>query len=167
MNQIRNLFLLSVTVLIYVSCSTMKNSIQKNRKYTEKIVSSLYEENGNVFYLQSSYSTFSTVWTYGKTQIEVYKISKGKIYNREKYNGTNQTLKLVPTFNEIHIELKECGYELDGDIFGFKIINGSEVEQQDLPISIDCFTKLKYKSEFLNKIVKDINTYKLWNVQYE
>lgn len=145
----------------------MKNNIQKNNKFTDKTISSLLEKNGNVFYLTSTYATFSTVWTYSKDKLEVYKLAKGKVYEQVNYPDSGIFDYQIPSFKELHSEFQECGYELDGDSFGYRIKRGSEIEQQDLPIGIECFTKLKYKFEFLNKVVEDINTHKMWDVRYE
>lgn len=121
------------------------------------------EKNGNVFYLNSTYATFSTVWTYNKDKIEIYKLANGKISLQQEYPTTS-----IDNINQISkeelFELDQC-MELDGDGFGYRIKRGSEIEQQDLPIGIECFTKLKYKSKFLNKVVEDINTHKMWDVQ--
>jgi len=158
---------LAIIVTFCISCSTMKHNIQKNNTQTDKIIKSLLDKNGNVFYLNSTYVISSTVWTYTDDNIEIYRLTKGNVVEQSTFPDKGLSNYKVPTFKELDIETKECGYELDGDGFGFRIKRSSELEQQDLPISIECFTKQKYKSEFLNKIVKDINTYKLWNVQYE
>lgn len=65
-------------MLFFVSCSTMKQNISKNNKSTNKLTSSLLDKNGNVFYLNSTYTTFSTVWTYSKDKLEIYKLAKSK-----------------------------------------------------------------------------------------
>lgn len=167
MKQILKLgLLLPVVILTFVSCSTMKQSITKNNKSTDNLVLSLLEENGNAFYLSSTYATFSTVWTYKRNRIEVYKLVKGKISDKMSYQSGGFSNYEIPNNKELENETRECGYELDGDIFGFKIKNELEVNQQDLPISIECLKKLKYNSEFLNKVVDDINTYKMWDVKY-
>ncbi|MEC5395408.1 hypothetical protein [Bergeyella sp. RCAD1439] len=154
--------IMAVIVMFCISCSTMKYNIQKNNKQIDKIISSLLEKNGNVFYLTSTYATFSTVWTYHKGRLEIYKLVNGKIILQQEYFTTS-----IDNINQISkeelFELDQC-IELDGDGFGYRIKKGSGIEQQDLPIGIECFIKLKYKSEFLNKVIKDINTYKMWDV---
>lgn len=159
--------LLFSAMLFFVSCSTMKQNISKNNKYTDKLISSLLDRNGNVFYLTSTYATFSTVWTYEKGNIEIYRLANGRTTEQQTITDKGLSMYEIPTLKELEIETKECGYELDGDGFGYKIKRGSEIVQQDLPIGIECFTKLKYKSEFLNKVVEDINTHKMWDVRYE
>ncbi len=156
---------LTIIVTLCISCSTMKHNIQKNNTQTDKIIEYLLDKNGNVFYLNSTFVPFSTVWTYSKDKLEIYKLVNGKIISQQEYFTTS-----IDNINQISkeelFELDQC-MELDGDGFGYRIKRGSEIEQQDLPIGIDCFTKLKYKSEFLNKVVEDINTHKMWDVRYE
>lgn len=145
----------------------MKHNIGKNNKFTDKTISSFFKKNGNVFYLNSTYIMSSTVWTYSNGNIDIYKLSKGKVIEHLKFIDKGIANYVVPVDSELHWEFKECGYELDGDGFGYQIKKSSGIEQQDLPIDIKCFTKLKFKSAFLNKIVEDINTYKMWDVRYE
>ena len=163
--NLKHLILLPIVILFFATCSTMKQNISKNDKSTYRLTSSLLHKNGNVFYLTSTYSTISTVWTYGKNSIDIYKLVNGKISMQSTFPDIGFSQYEIPNLKDLDIEIKECGYELDGDDFGFWIKGGSEIKQQDLPINIGCFTKLKYKSEFLNKIVKDINTHKMWDVR--
>jgi hypothetical protein len=147
---------------ILISCSTMKQNISKNQKKTLEEIGSLFEMNGNAFYLNSTYSTFSIVWTYKEGKIIVYKLMNGKLKRQEEYDTKDASIVLFNSKKEI-FELDKC-MELDGDMFGYKIENGSEIDKQDLAINMKCFTKRKYQSEFLNKVVEDINTYKIWDV---
>jgi len=157
---------LASIIIFCISCSSMKHDIQKNHKQTNKIIQSLLDKNGNVFYLNSTYVIYSTIWTYTDDNIEIYRTTKSNIVERLTFPDKGVSNYKVPDFKELDRETQECGYELDGDGFGFEIKKDSKIEQQDLPINIECFTKQKYKSEFLNKIVNDINTYKLWDIQY-
>ena len=166
-HTLKLLLLLPVVILFFATCSTMMQNISKNDKSTDRLTSSLLDKNGNVFYLISTYSTISTVWTYRKSSIDIYKLVNGKISRQSTFPDIGFSQYEIPNLKELDIEIKECGYELDGDVFGFRIKRVSEIEQQDLPINIKCFTKLKYKSAFLNKVVGDINIYKMWDVRYE
>jgi len=143
----------------------MKRNIQKNHKFTDKITSTILNKNGNVFYLNSTYATFSTVWTYSNNKLEIYKLANGRVSFEQKYSTISINMINKISKEEL-FELDQC-MELDGDGFGYRIKRDLEIEKQDLPIGIECFTKQKYKSDFLNKIVEDINTYKMWNVRYE
>lgn len=154
---------LFLTVILLVSCSTMKNSIQKNQKKAETVFSKLLEENGNAFYLTSSYATFSTVWSYRDHQIVVYKLGSGEVSSKQEFVIKDQ----MSSFSKTTLfELDSC-MELDGDIFGFKIKEEDNLIQEDLPISIECFKKGKYQSDFLNKIVRDITNCKMWDIKIE
>ncbi len=143
----------------------MKNAIKSNHKFTEKLVGSLFEEKGNAFYLISTHATFSRVWTYSEDKIEIYKLARGKIYKQEEYETSTQKLNQIPTFKEIHEQLKDCGYELDGDGFGFKLNGDSGLLQEDFPVNIECFKNNRYHSDFLTFIVNDINTYQMWEIE--
>ncbi len=154
-------------VTFFISCSAMKHNIRKNDKFTDNIISSVFKENGNVFYIRATHATFSTVWTYNDNKLIVYNLANGRIQEKSDYFDNGISDYQVPTFKELNLELKECGYELDGENFGFKIDSGEQLEQQDLPISIECFTQSKYNLAFLNKVVADINIHKIWDVRYE
>lgn len=166
MKRISRIFLLYVSVLLIVSCSTMKHNISKNNKYTERVINSLLKSNESVFYLNSTYSTFSVVWFYKEDSIEIHRLANGKTIEKLSFPNNGVLKYDVPTLKDLNKEIEECGYELDGDGFGFRTKKGTEIEKQDLPINIECFVKGKYKSDFLNKIVEDIITYKMWDVQF-
>lgn len=152
---------LMIIVVFSMSCSTMKHNILINKKFTDEKISYLLEKNGNVFYLSSTYATFSTVWTYSKDKIEVFKLSNGKISFNEEYS--TMSIENIDQISKQELfELDQC-MELDGDNFGYRIKRTIEIEKEDLPIDIECFTKLLYKSKFLNKVVEDIKTYNMVN----
>lgn len=149
-------------VTMFTSCSTMKQNIIKNHKKTVVQMETLFSNNGNSFSLNSTNSNLSTVWTYTDGSIFIYRLVKGKLVKQETYSSKEAT-KFKYDFKD---ELMQSGcIELDGDGFSFKGKNDTEIETQNLPINIKCFTQKKYQSHFLNKIVEDINTYKLWDVQ--
>ncbi|WP_257667177.1 hypothetical protein [Parapedobacter tibetensis] len=139
--------------------------MNKNKKYTDKIMLSLFERNGNAFYLASTYATFSTVWTYTQDSIEIYRLAKGKVAEHlvSKENGVGEYD--LPSMEELDKDIKECGYELDGDVFGF-MIKKNLIKRHDFPVSIECLTSKSHQSRFLNEIVKSINRYKLWDIRY-
>ena len=167
MNFLVKMLLLPVVMLSAVSCSTMQHSIRKNNSFTDKTIALLFQKTENVFYLKSTYATFSVVWIYDKDKIEIYRLAKGKVYERTEYPNNGIADFQIPTFKELDLDIKKCPFVLDGDGFGYRIKRGSEIEQQELPIDIECLIKNKYQSEFLNKIVADIITYKMWNIHYQ
>lgn len=155
---------LAAIVLFCMSCYTMNQGIHKNTKFTDKMLSSLLKKNGNVFYLKSTNATFSTVWTYHNGKLVVYNLAKGKISQQQEYSSVGMD-SMDQVSGEELLEVSRC-MELDGDIFGYRINRGSQVDTQDLPIGIACFTKLNYNSVFLNRVVADINAYRLWYIRY-
>lgn len=158
-------YLLFGLICLCVSCTSMQRAVNKNNVSTNKLFLSLYEKNGNSFYLASSYATFSTVWTYAQDSIYVYRLAKGKVVERLSFKESGIDELNISAVKELNIDIGECGNELDGDLFSFMAREGRP-ERQDLPISIDCFTNKKYQSSFLNKIVESINKHKLWDIRY-
>ncbi|MCT1525699.1 hypothetical protein [Sphingobacterium hotanense] len=157
--------LLFALIGLCVSCTSMQRAVNKNNVSTNKLFLSLYEKNGNAFYLASTYATFSTVWTYAQDSIYVYRLAKGKVVERLSFKESGIDELNIPAVQELNKDIGECGNELDGDLFSF-MARGGRPERQDLPISIDCFTNKKYQSSFLNKIVESINKHKLWDIRY-
>ena len=166
MSSLVKILLLSFFIMLFtVSCS-MRQNISKNDRLTDKTISLLSKKKENVFYLMSTYATFSIVWTYSDYKIEIYKLAKGRIYKQTEYPNDGIAGYQIPTSKELNLEIfnrEKCPIVLDGDGFGYRIKRGSEIVGDDLPVEIECFTKNKYQSEFLNKIVADIITYKMWD----
>jgi hypothetical protein len=153
-------------VTIFTSCSTMKQSIVKNKRLTEKKATFLLNSNGNVFYLYSTYSTFSTVWSYRNDTIEIYRLAKGKLINKEEYKNAGITSFKKPSIKDLDSDINKCGIVLDGDIFGFEFNKNTPPNlYNQITTDLECFKTQKYQSQFLNKLVEDVNTYKLWDVQ--
>ena len=154
--------------LLSISCSTMRYHINKNNKFTEKQMINLLQKNGNAFYLSSTYATFSTVWTYNINGIEIYRLAKGKVNQKETFSETELTHYAKVAFEDIEKELyQKCALELDGDGFGFKIDIDGKIHKGNYPVDINCLKKGTYKSDFLNKIVTDIKTYNMWEINYQ
>ena len=157
------LFLMS---FFLISFTTMKsnmihNNINKNKKFTQKQVNILLKKNGNVFYLESSYATFSIVWTYSKNGIEIYRLAKGKIFKKEIFPEKEWFQDATIAVDEIY---KNCLVVLDGDRFGFKLNIDGNIHEDSYTTNIDCMKQQTFKSDFLNKIVNDIKTYKMWEI---
>lgn len=153
-------------VTMFTSCSTMKQAISKNQKNTNKYITNLLKNNDNVFYLYSTYSTFSTVWTYRSDSIEIYRLAKGKLISKEIYKNTGIKSFQIPTIKDLNSDIDKCGLVLDGDIIGFEFDkNKPEKNHNQITTDIKCFKAQKYKSDFLNKLVEDITIYKMWNIE--
>ena len=146
----------------------MQYNINKNNKFTQKQLSYLLQKNGNAFYLSSSNATFSTVWTYNASEIEMYRLAKGKVFKKETFPEKEFIQYDLQSFQDAGNELyKKCAVVLDGDCFGFRINVDGKMYREDYPIDIDCLKKEIYQSAFLNKIVNDIKTHKMWEIAYQ
>jgi len=158
-----SLFLMS---FLLISFTTMKsnmihNNIKKNTKFTQKQVNFLFKKNGNAFYLDSSYATFSIVWTYSKNGIEIYRLVNGKVFKKEIFPEKEWLHDADIAVEEIY---KNCSVVLDGDGFGFKINMDGNIHKESYTTNIDCMKQQTFESEFLNKIVNDIKNYKMWEI---
>lgn len=145
---------------LFTSCSTVKNNIDKNHKKTLNKVNLLLKENGNAFYIKSTYSSMSTVWTYREDKIYIYKLKNSRLLYQQEY--TTQNISVLLCNLKCETEEPDNCFMLDGDMFGYRIKQNLEIEKQDFAIDIKCFTTSKYKTKFLTKIIEDINTYKIW-----
>lgn len=146
------LFLLS-------SCATTHYSktahyFKKNYRETERWVHRLYKRNGNAFYITSTYSNFSYVWTYKEDEIEIRRLLEGKVQGRRTCKGNKLKQYDEKTLADAEKELEEkCPFELDGDYEGYIIqMNGKAYEYSSCS-SVDCMRQNVYDSEFLNDIV--------------
>ncbi len=161
------IILLSI-FLFSISCSTMRYNINQNNEFTEKQIINLFKKNGNVFYLSSTYTSFSTIWTYNFKEIEIYKLVKGKRNKKETISKKELIQYANIAFKDIEKELyQKCDLELDGDMFGFRVNINGKIYNKDFPIDINCLKKGTYKSDFLNKIVNDIKIYNMWEIEYQ
>jgi uncharacterized protein YihD (DUF1040 family) len=137
--------------------------MNRNNNFTDDFFNKLSSENGNAFYIKSSYSTFSTVWSYQTGKIEIYNISNGKIQKEEKLDAEN-FIKKIP--KKRVFELDKC-MELDGDIMGYKVDLNNKLYKEDFPIGMNCFLNEKYESEFFNMLVRDVDKFNLYNIKSE
>ena len=153
---------LLIVMVVMTSCSSIMHNISKNNKFTDKITSTLFEENGNVFYIKSTYATFSSVWTYKDNDLCLYKLANGKINLVKEYPCVHINNFRPISENEL-TELDSC-MELDGDILGFILKMESQNEKQEFPIGIACFKAQHFNSEFLTKIASDIKQFRIWEV---
>lgn len=145
-------------VLSIVSCSTANR--MHNKSENRKLVSQLLESNGNAFYVSSTNIIVSFVWSYSDKEVFIYKLSKDKIIDKRVLLITDKpNWHKQPSKEELY-ELDTC-MELDGDMFGYELKKDGKIEEQDLPINLECFTRGKFKSDFINKVVSDINLYQI------
>lgn len=148
-----------------MSCSTMQH-IKRNQTLTQKQVNYYHQKNGNVFYLSSTYATFSVVWTYYTDRIEIYILQKGKVIQKQVFPEKEWIKYAEVALEDIEEELyQRCPLELDGDNFGFRIVIDGKTYNEDYGVDVNCLKTGKYKSNFLNKITNDIKTYKMWEIK--
>lgn len=150
------------------SCSTMQYNIKANRDLTAKQLNYFYQKNGNAFYLSSSSTNFSIIWTYYEGKVEIYRLQKGKISQRQIFQEKEIIQYADISLEDIEKELyQKCALELDGDTFGIIIEIDHKTHNADYAVDINCLKQGKYKSDFLNKITNDIKNYKMWKVEYQ
>lgn len=167
--RMRNSIIVLIFALFFLeSCSTMHFAIRRNNNLTSRQVSHLYKENGNAFYLSSTYSSFSVVWTYDEDRIEIYRIKKGRIKEKQVYCG-----KEMISFSGVDIKdienaiYQNFALELDGDAFGFIIRIGSETCKENFAIDINSLKQRHEYPAFLERVINDIRVYKMWEIQYQ
>lgn len=154
-------------ILSLVSCSTARYNIKRNKEFMTMQVDSLYKKNGNAFYLCSTYVTTSVVWTYYEDKIEIYRL-QGRIIRGKQTFITNDTLQHVVSLENIEEELyRECALELDGDSFGFIVDFEQKIQIADYSVNINCMKQGRFGSDFLRKIINDINTHAMWDFDYQ
>lgn len=157
--------ILAGLVLILLSSCSMSQYIKRNNRSTERWACRLCERNGSAFYLSTTYSYISYVWTDKREEIEVRRLVKGKVQKKWTIKGNwiiNYDGKALEKANN---ELEErCPFELDGDLVGYFIrVNGSVYEYSH-GISMDCMEQNVYDSEILNGILYVLlnSNYNLW-----
>lgn len=160
------LFILLFTFCVLISCSTTHSVIKKNRLLVNKETDYLYQKKGNAFYLSSTYSYYSIVWSYDKESIEIYKLQKGAMKQKQVFKEKEKIQYAGISLVDIEKELyQKCAFELDGVIFGFIIEVDGKRYNVDYAVDINCLKQQEYDSVFLNKISNDIKYYKMWEIQ--
>ena len=147
-----------LVLLLLSSCTATHYSanryFKKNHRATERWVHRLYKRNGNAFYINSTYSNYSYVWTYKDDGIEIRELVEGKVQGRRTCKGKRLKQYDEKALADAENELEEkCPCELDGDEEGYIIqVNGKAYEYSGVS-SIDCMKENVYDSEFLNDFV--------------
>lgn len=146
--------LLFLALTCFMSCSMTKFKIQKNDRATEKAIASFFKTNGNAFFLRSTYSTKSTVWSYEKGYVLIKRLENGK----EEFFKEVSSFAWYSYANENEVKLSEFNgcVELDGDLFGFKFKDDKNIRTEDYPVNIACMVGKKYESEFIKKLVEEM-----------
>lgn len=150
--------------IVSVSCSSFKQQIKKNDRFTDDMIGKLFKTNQNVFYARSTNYSFSTVWSFSTDSVKVYELLNGKI-NGEKAYAALGMYELIRYPKQESKALVPC-MELDGDMLGYKIKRDTTVDQEDLSVNIKCFIAQKHDSPIINKMVTDIKDHHLLDDRY-
>lgn len=131
-----------------------------NKPYNIELMDKLYKRNGNSFYIETTYSSISIVWSYSEKDIQIYKVLNNKIVYKKCFPKKRTHVWLEQFSGDDLYEL-DTSIELDGDVFGFKFIENGIKEQHNLPISLQRMLDGEYKSVFLRNVIRDMKIYEL------
>lgn len=151
--------IITVAFTFFVTSCNTTSKMHRRAGY-KQLYNQLFETNKNAFYATSSHIKTALVWSYSNEGIVIYKLSDGAVVDRRMVAITENQEWLIEFSKDDFYELDSC-IELDGDLLGIKVMKDNKTEEKDLPINLDCTTKKKYNSQFLNKIVSDINTHNI------
>ena len=145
------------SVVITSNCSVHNKLL--NKDYTDTgIFNRIYQENNNAFYISHT-KDHSTIWTYNKSKIDIYKLKNSKII--QKYSSSFQDYSWIADYKKGQkYDVDKCA-ELDGSIIGFKIKIGNQLVVENLALNIDCFVSNEYSSNFINQLSIAIKQLKL------
>lgn len=124
------------------------------------IISNLYMDNGNVFYMTSTYMDRKIVWSYSNNKISIYTLtSKNRILDKRE-----ELVEKQMDFSNINLndnyEMDKC-MELDGDFLGYQIKQNGVIRSREYPVNAKCFISNKYKDILYNKLKDDMIKYNL------
>ena len=117
------------------------------------IKTQLFQENGNVFYISSTYAKREIVWSYTNDKIIIYETTKkGKILKKRSEFSEQKSFLFD---NSANIEANQC-IELDDDYLGYKIQtpNGQLFSKEHL-LNIECFLKTPQNITFFLDSLKN------------
>ncbi len=148
----------------YETQFSLTKQAEKHHKYCARKCIQLYKKNGNVFFIKSTYCNKSVVWTYCDNTIEIYTLLDNKITQTQTFS----TQPLSPpiersAYAQIREEMAQKRLWIDDDDslnFRIDVANG-ETYGGYYPIDISTLKQGNYQSEFLNRIVQDMITYKI------
>lgn len=133
----------------------MRHSYHNGEKRTERLFNNL-KSKGNVFMLQSTFSTKSIIWYYEDNSLHVLRCDAGRVKNEDVYHVDNP----FNSGEKDAIEFEEkVVYVLDGDLFSIYI--ASYAINTALPVDISQLLQEKYTSTVTNRIVEDMRSFNL------
>lgn len=151
--------IITVAFIFFVTSCNTTSKMHKREGY-KQLYNQLFETHKNAFYVTSSHIKIALVWSYSNEGIFIYKLSDGKVVDRKMIPITENQQWLIDFSKDDFYELDSC-IELDGDFLGIKVMKDNKTVQKDLPVNLNCATKKKYNSRFLNKIVNDVNIHNI------
>lgn len=158
---------LIITVMVILSaCSTIRFTFNTkiNTVRTTILANHLFKKNGNAFYLTTTWSPISVVWTYKGTKMEVFRLWRGSIRNKQSFVVDNITGYIDKGLEDAKEELYHtCPMCLDGDGFDYLILTDSGPYEAGYSLDIGDLKTVSFSSPFLKKLQKDINTFGLWD----
>ncbi|WP_326983768.1 hypothetical protein VUJ46_04295 [Chryseobacterium sp. MYb264] len=145
-------FLLLLTLFFMItSCAISKK---------KDIISDLYMNNGNVFYITSTYINRKIVWSYSNDKVIIYTLtSKNKILDK-KEELVEKPVDISSINLNDNYEMDKC-MELDGDLLGYQIKQNEVIKSKEYPVNTKCFISNKYENILYNKLKDDIIKYNL------
>jgi len=159
MKHLRKFWERSNIIILLICFSQMINLSCSTQNYNRNLKMKLFQENGNVFYMSSTYAWREIIWSYTKDKIIIYELStKGRILKiRSELLRENTSV-----FEDIQntYEINEC-IELDDDYLGYKILKEQQVIEKEFLVNIKCFLKNINEIEFFNKIRSDMLKYNI------
>lgn len=151
-----------ILVFIFSACSTVRSKVfwsncEKNLKFTSYKVNELVLKNGNAFYVTSTNSYSSKIWTYTGSSLILFKITKGQINEVKEFNDIEWDKISVIREDIVNDFNKNTSTNiLDGDILGFKILLGEEVWEEVYCIDMQDFIESNFTTPFVKKLKLDI-----------
>ena len=151
-------FVILTCLVISISCSSpycMRHNYQNGEKRAEKLFNSL-KSKGNVFMLQSTFSTESIIWYYEDNSIHVLRCDSGRVQHEDVCLIDN------PFISEENgaIEFEEKAiYVLDGEVLSIYI--ASYAIDTSLPVDISQLLQEQYTSALTKRIVEDMLSFRL------
>lgn len=167
MKTIYNYILIVFSICIITSCMSTQQYITKNKKATEIKTNTLFKKNGNAFYIYSTHSSSSVIWSYRDTMIEIYKLNKGRVFKELIISHDNLITNNI-SFSNLEDDIyNNCALQLDGDVIGLRLHYEGKEYNERFPVDINCLKDKKYGIDLLNIIIGDINKYDMWNFETE
>jgi len=159
MKHLRKFWERSNIIILLIFFSQMINLSCSTQNYNRNLKMKLFQENGNVFYMSSTYAWREIIWSYTKDKIIIYELStKGRILKIR----SELLIENTSVFEDIQntYKINEC-IELDDDYLGYKILKEQQVIEKEFLVNIKCFLKNINEIEFFNKIRSDMLKYNI------